>query len=173
MPTAFYPGPTLVTLVPSAQPAEAMLGRGFAQGGAGESGPFGDGDHALRARARARKLLLALALATAIVLILLVLYHMFAPRTLAHGLAQCGWTLYLLEGDAVGLSQLSLLDGFAGHVVFCGSGSGSGEDLAPTAGGPHPYCGGIQAFPFWYNSRTGEERPGYQNRAALERMAQW
>jgi hypothetical protein len=116
-----------------------------------------------------RKMLLAVCLAVAVVLIIVILYCMFSPHTLVRGLTRCGWTVYLLEDCTFCDKQMRLLNGFRQYVL-CGK---DGKRRHSYAAVPPKQCAEIKSYPFWFNVKTGESRVGYQDTAALQKMAQW
>lgn len=76
-------------------------------------------------------------------------------------LAEKGWVVYFMKGCGHCEHQKQLLPGLFGETgtgawVQCGDGGN---------------CQGIQAFPFWKNSRTGDSRVGFQDMLSLQRMA--
>lgn len=114
-----------------------------------------------------RRAVLALALALVVVLSILILYRVLVPRALASGLARNGWTVYLLRGCGHCDRQAALLSGFH-MVVRYGP---DGKLLGGYTKTPPLAFGDIKAFPCWYNLLTGEKRLGFQDVAALEKMA--
>ncbi len=160
MPTAYYPGPGPMAPVTRS----VVVYESDSDSGSDSDSDSDDG----YLRARRRKILLAVSLAIAVVLIIMILYYMFAPRTLARSLTRCGWTVYLMKGCGYCRKQMSLLNGFDRYILCSGGVVIDGyTDTPPLA------CNSIKAFPYWYNVRTGEARTGFQDSAALARMAQW
>lgn len=119
-----------------------------------------------------RKTLLAVALAVAVVLIIVILYYMFSPRTLAKGLARCGWIVYYRQGCGYCTKQKHVLGGKFHKYIECDT---SGNQIGGYTTSPPLPCNSptITGFPFWYNTRTKETRVGLQDAGSLEKMAQW
>jgi hypothetical protein len=180
LPVAYYPGPALLT------PMKFHAERDESSGSDGDSDSDSDSDSCESGPGLglgSRKVLLAVALAVAIVLAIVILYYLFAPRggaqsALARALARCGWSVYLLQGCGACEKQMQLLPGFD-RSILCGGSANAVQKpgLAPIAGYtgkpsvPGLSCSGIPAYPYWHNDRTGESRVGFQDYAALGRMA--
>jgi hypothetical protein len=122
-----------------------------------------------KARGARGALLLA---ALAVLLAIAIYFCARRPDTgrgaLARGLADRGWTVYLRRGCGYCDKQRALLGpGFKKYVLY----AEDGTVLGGYTKAPPLALGAIQAVPFWHNERTGEDRAGLQDAAALERMA--
>lgn len=76
--------------------------------------------------------------------------------------------MYYLQGCAYCDKQAALLRGFGRYVRYGPDGAILGGHAAKAPSRPFK---SIRAFPFWHNQRTGETRAGYQDAAALAKMA--
>lgn len=89
------------------------------------------------------------------------------PAGLAERLAERGWTVSLSRDCGYCHKQVALLPGFRRYVLYGPGGAIlDGYTRAPPVG-----YGALPAFPYWYNTQTGEARAGLQDAAALGRMA--
>jgi hypothetical protein len=71
-----------------------------------------------------------------------------------------GWQLYTLKGCGHCTKQLSELNGFTTYVEFA---RGEPEPLVNNIDGKLYPKEKINGFPFWYNSKTGEQKMGRQD----------
>ena len=157
LPAAYYPGPGVVK--PVRYP---------------DSDSDSDSDSDEEGGPWMRKLVFAFALAMAIVLVILIVFCLASPqgreqKALMRELAHRGWTVYLKKGCGWCHKQMKLLDGFD-HTVLCSNDSPP-VVLDSYMQAPPLECGKIAAFPYWYNTRTQEDRTGYQDEHALKKMA--
>jgi hypothetical protein len=108
--------------------------------------------------------------ALVVVAVLAAVYFLAAgarPAVDVRALERNGWVVYYMSGcrfctmqkDALGAPYANYIEVEAGRQV-------GGYTQAP----PYP-IEQITGYPFWYNSKTGETRNGYQDRAALRKMA--
>jgi hypothetical protein len=114
-----------------------------------------------------RPLTVRIALQAILVTILVLVAYRYAriawPRwrqsRLGHRLAKQGWVLYARAGCGYCTKQAKLFPGGYPNTVHC---DGAAAATAP--------CSAIKGFPHWRNSKTGVERVGYQDAAALTAM---
>ncbi len=109
----------------------------------------------------------AIAIAVVIVLIIVIIAYLVSERSLARKLEIRGWTVYLKDGCGWCHKQIGLIGGF-GRAIHC---SKTGEIIGGFTRKPAKSLADIKGFPFWHNTLTGEERTGFQDASALDKMA--
>ena len=104
--------------------------------------------------------------AVAIVLIIVIIYSTCFPKILASKLANRGWLLVSRDDCGYCKKQLAVLGGSYSKVAKCTpSGfTGTTEKL--------PFeCEDVPGFPYWFNTRNGATKVGFQDKKALKGMA--
>lgn len=150
-------------------------------GGGNEYGVVGPG----RTECFTHALLKAVALAAVVVLIIMVMCRMAgsskgsskgspkgSSKALVKHLADCGWVVYYRRGCGHCTKQKEVLGGNYKKYIECDA---NGVQLSGYTTKPPVACNSpqIKGFPFWYNTKTGDTRLGFQGIGGdLQAMAQ-
>jgi hypothetical protein len=112
----------------------------------------------------------ALCIAVIVVLVIAIVAFVAVRASDTVGkLAGCGWTLYTLKGCGHCERQKLVADLYPVSAEYASDGTLVSSNL----GNPPPIpFSAIKAFPYWHNVRTGASLTGYQDSAALKKMAQ-
>ena len=126
-------------------------------------------------------LLKAVALAAVVVLVIMVMCRMAglskgsskgSSKSLVKHLAGCGWVVYYRRGCGHCTKQKEVLGGNYKKYIECDE---NGVQLSGYTTKPPIACNSpqIKGFPFWYNTKTGDTRLGFQGIGGdLQAMAQ-
>jgi hypothetical protein len=106
--------------------------------------------------------------AVIVLLVILIIIYLAMPRSLSKRLECKGWVVYFMQGCHYCSKQKRVLDRDFRKYIECDANGNQIGGINP----PVP-CGSpiITGYPFWFNTRTGESKPGFQSLLDLEIMS--
>lgn len=108
------------------------------------------------------------AILLALVVVLAVVAIFCVCKDVNEDLEAARWILHTKEGCPACERQLEVLGGSYGLLVVCDQQNNVSSNYTDNP----PYkCAEIEAFPFWYNEKSGETKIGLQSKSELRAMA--
>ena len=106
-----------------------------------------------------------------ILIIIVIIYYAYQKlNTLEDDLEKSGWTVYSRVGCPYCVKQMDLIPDFKNYVQYSQNGS---KILHSYTKSPPKKFSDLKGVPFWYNTKTGATRTGFQDYESLNNMVKY
>jgi len=104
-----------------------------------------------------------------ILIIIVIIYYAYQKlNTLEADLEKSGWTVYSRVGCPYCVKQMDLIPDFKNYVQYNQNGT---KILHSYTKSPPKQFSDLKGVPFWFNTKTGATRTGFQDYESLTHMA--
>lgn len=106
-----------------------------------------------------------------ILIIIVIIYYAYQKlNTLEDDLEKSGWTVYSRMGCPYCVKQMDLIPDFKNYVQYNKDGT---KILHSYTKSPPKQFSDLKGVPFWYNTKTGATRTGFQDYESLNHMVKY